>query len=70
MPRLPFAPSHRSVCAAIDALCDELSALIFVIRKYLFVPAFGAHLPGEDAFGTSSLLTREQGRYAEEENED
>ena len=44
--------------------------LIFVIRKYLFVPAFGAHLPGEDAFGTSSLLTREQGRYAEEENED
>lgn len=30
--------------------------LIFVIRKYLFVPAFGAHLPGEDAFSPSSLL--------------
>ena len=29
--------------------------LIFVIRKYLFVPAFGSHLPGEDSFSTSSL---------------
>lgn len=29
--------------------------LIFVIRKYLFVPAFGSHLPGEDTFSPSSL---------------
>lgn len=44
--------------------------LIFVIRKYLFVPAFGAHLPGEDAFGTSSLLARKQEQDDEEEHED
>lgn len=46
--------------------------LIFVIRKYLFVPAFGAHLPGEDAFGTSSLMVaREQAlRDADAEEED
>lgn len=31
--RMKQAPSHRSVCAAIDALCDELSALLFVIRN-------------------------------------
>lgn len=29
--------------------------LIFVIRKYLFVPAFGAHMPGEDTFGDAGL---------------
>lgn len=34
--------------------------LIFVIRKYLFVPAFGAHLPGEDAFSPSSLLSQKE----------
>ena len=46
--------------------------LIFVIRKYLFVPAFGAHLPGEDTFGTSSLMAaREQAlRDADAEEED
>ncbi len=27
--------------------------LIFVIRKYLFVPSFGSHLPGEDTFTAS-----------------
>lgn len=45
--------------------------LIFVIRKYLFVPAFGAHMPGEDAFGISSLNAREQAlRDADAEEED
>lgn len=45
--------------------------LIFVIRKYLFVPAFGAHMPGEDAFGTSSLAAREKAMREElEEPED
>lgn len=47
--------------------------LIFMIRKYLFVPAFGAHMPGEDAFGISSLNAREQALRdadAEEEEED
>lgn len=45
--------------------------LIFMIRKYLFVPAFGAHMPGEDAFGTSSLNAREQAlRDADAEEED
>ena len=46
--------------------------LIFVIRKYLFVPAFGAHMPGEDAFGTSSLMAaREQAlRDADAEKEE
>ena len=43
--------------------------LIFVIRKYLFVPAFGAHMPGEDAFGTSSLNTREKTVQGEEEED-
>ena len=45
--------------------------LIFVIRKYLFVPAFGAHMPGEDTFGTSTLLTRqrEEQEPLEEEEE-
>ena len=43
--------------------------LIFVIRKYLFVPAFGAHMPGEDAFGTSSLATREKTVQGEEEED-
>lgn len=43
--------------------------LIFVIRKYLFVPAFGAHMPGEDAFGTSSLNTREQALQDVEEED-
>lgn len=45
--------------------------LIFMIRKYLFVPAFGAHMPGEDAFGISSLNAREQAlRDADAEEED
>ena len=43
--------------------------LIFVIRKYLFVPAFGAHMPGEDAFGTSSLNAREQALQDVEEED-
>ena len=43
--------------------------LIFVIRKYLFVPAFGAHMPGEDTFGTSSL-NRIQSDAKSEEDED
>ena len=43
--------------------------LIFVIRKYLFVPAFGAHMPGEDAFGTSSL-NQSQSDARSEEDED
>ena len=44
--------------------------LIFVIRKYLFVPAFGAHMPGEDAFGTSSLLAARERELQGEEAED
>ena len=44
--------------------------LIFVIRKYLFVPAFGAHLPGEDAFGASSLKEFQQDSAGETEPED
>ena len=40
--------------------------LIFVIRKYLFVPAFGSHLPGEDSFSASSLSKEE----SEEDDED
>ncbi|MDY4168286.1 MAG: phosphate-starvation-inducible PsiE family protein [Fournierella sp.] len=43
--------------------------LIFVIRKYLFVPAFGAHMPGEDTFGTSSL-NRSPSDAKSEEDED
>lgn len=43
--------------------------LIFLIRKYLFVPAFGAHMPGEDTFGTSSLK-RSQSDAQSEEDED
>ena len=43
--------------------------LIFVIRKYLFVPAFGAHMPGEDTFGTSSL-NRSQSDAQSKEDED
>lgn len=43
--------------------------LIFVIRKYLFVPAFGAHMPGEDVFGTSSLNAREQALQDVEEED-
>ena len=44
--------------------------LIFVIREYLFVPAFGAHMPGEDTFGTSSLNRSQSDAQSEEGAED
>lgn len=40
--------------------------LIFVIRKYLFVPAFGSHLPGEDSFSASSLSQQKDEESDEE----
>ena len=39
--------------------------LIFVIRKYLFVPAFGAHMPGADTFSESGLSSDMKEKLAE-----
>lgn len=72
---LLFAIARQMVVEHTSPVENLLSILaillIFVIRKYLFVPAFGAHMPGEDAFGTSSLNAREQAlQDADAEEED
>lgn len=73
---LLFAIARQMVVEHTSPLENLVSILaillIFVIRKYLFVPAFGAHMPGEDAFGTSSLMAaREQAlRDADAEKEE
>ena len=73
---LLFAIARQMVVehtSPVENLVSNLAILlIFVIRKYLFVPAFCAHLPGEDAFCTSSLMAaREQAlRDADAEEED
>lgn len=67
---LLFAIARQMVVEHTSPLENLVSILaillIFVIRKYLFVPAFGAHMPGEDAFGTSSLTARERELQGEE----
>ena len=70
---LLFAIARQMVVEHTSPLENLVSILaillIFVIRKYLFVPAFGAHMPGEDAFSTSSL-NRSQSDAQSEEDED
>ena len=70
---LLFAIARQMVVEHTSPVENLLSILaillIFVIRKYLFVPAFGAHMPGEDAFGTSSLNAREQALQDVEEED-
>lgn len=70
---LLFAIARQMVVDHTSPLENLISILaillIFVIRKYLFVPAFGAHMPGEDAFGTSSL-TAKSAEPEEEPEED
>lgn len=70
---LLFAIARQMVVehtSPVENLVSILAILmIFVIRKYLFVPAFGAHMPGEDAFGTSSLNAREQALQDVEEED-
>lgn len=71
---LLFAIARQMVVDHTSPLENLISILaillIFVIRKYLFVPAFGAHMPGEDAFGASSLARQEAAGENEEDLDD
>lgn len=71
---LLFAIARQMVVDHTSPLENLISILaillIFVIRKYLFVPAFGAHMPGEDAFGASSLARQEAAEENEEDPDD